>query len=410
MPYYLHRIHHKFKKLVDVILNVGFVFLYQIYGGCRKKYLERKRAKHSKDDPNYQLFIDMEQEINTDSENLKKELKLDGKQPLPMSRTNKLINSKNKIRNWCTLAIVTIVYLFLFYYVMFFTYRLVVSHDNAVSETQDEPCNISWFHAIVGIKKYETFTDLKESYYDQLQQPCRPLDKSDIETNTLRQNGYAFDLTLLYHMLCHIAMDQSVESDATSIVIPKYTNISQSKYIMSQFPVDLFGNGSITDLYDTLPNVCVMAVATPSHHTDHQHWPFEKALDEKIPAGSFIHTSIVNRTNNTIATHYLNPIINASMDSLWKSIPTPGECAIMINPDVVNTKEGTPYIITHHSPILVDDTLFETHMTVHTETKYTALDGTHHHWVPQEQKVGIFLQVSINMLHSRNCMEESHDD
>lgn len=158
-----------------------------------------------------------------------------------------------------------------------------------------------------------------------------------------------------------------------------------------------------------------MAIAVPkqqtSHHDhDHDHWKFEKKMDKNIPLGSFIHSSVSNIVNNTIDAYLLNPITNSTVQQMWKSHPIPGECAIFINPDIVQKNtDDEKYTITHTSHMLEEEKLFDSHLIKDIEIKYTSLDQTHKHWIPPGRKESIFVQVANNILYSKNCMDESHD-
>ena len=186
MLYYLRFIHYKFKKLIDAIFNVIFVFLHHIYRFCREKYLERKRSRYTKDDPAFQTCISMEMsDLASDSENLIQEIKRNGKLPIKKTKTDSLINTKNNIKKWFTTIIFTASYLCLFYNVMWYTFYLISPSDDIIFESTETQCNVSWFHANVGVRKYDTFKKMKESYGHVMQQPCRPLDVNNIETNIL---------------------------------------------------------------------------------------------------------------------------------------------------------------------------------------------------------------------------------
>jgi len=80
----------------------------------------------------------------------------------------------------------------------------------------------------------------------------------------------------------------------------------------------------------------------------------------------------------------------------------------MINPGYTQTGQNdTKYTITHQNPILEENVLFDTHINLNAEFRYTAIDKTHRHWIPEFQNDNIFMQVAMNMLYSNDCVEES---
>jgi hypothetical protein len=420
MLYYLKRIHHKLTKLIDVIFNVLFIIIYDLYNSCRKKYLARKRNQHAKDDPTYQHFINIEKDMDIDRDNIIHEFKVDGKESLPMTKTNSLINQKNKIRRWCTTFVISIIYLYLCYHLLHMIYFMLVKYnkveDIQLTTTQKDNNNTHWYYASLGLKKYKTFDVLKSQYYTTIMQPCRPLTKEEIDTNLLSnaRDSFEIDLSLIYHILCHVATDQVIENSNMNVIIPKYLNVSQIRRVDNESPIDLM-NDDIAISLETLelPNICVMAIAMPKDKKDdhdHDHWEFEKKIDKNIPSGSFIHSSVSHVINETISHYSLNPITKSTVQQMWKSLPIAGECAILINPDIAQKNtDDEKYTITHTSNMLEEDKLFDSHLIKDIEIKYTALDQTHKHWIPSGRKESIFVQVANNILYSKNCLDESHD-
>lgn len=426
MTLYLRRIHNKFVKLINVVFNVIFIILYELYNTYKKRKLARQRSKHALDDPMHQHLIDMEKVIDTDRENVIHEFKIDGKEMLPMTRTNALINDKNKWKWYFTTTIYSLVYLYLSYLLLYCIYGLMVGNtetariDTVIDENDTVLKNgetIHWYYANLGLKKYKTFSELKHEYYGTIMQPCRPLTIEEIETNVLSnpKDNYEIDLTLIYHILCHVATDQVISNGNMNVVIPKYLNISQIRKVENESPIDLMNDGIALSLDNLeLPNICVMAIAAPDdkihRHENHEHWKFEKKIGKNIPSGSFIHTSVSHHENSTITQFTLNPITRTSIHQMWKQIPVQGECAILVNPDIAQKNtDDEKYTITHTSHMLEEEKLFDSHLIKDIEIKYTALDQTHKHWIPPGRKESIFVQVANNILYSKNCLDESHE-
>lgn len=424
--YYLRRIHTKFVKLIDVIFNVIFIIIYELYNTFKKRKLARQRSQHAKDDPMHQHLIDMERVIDTDRENVIHEFKVDGKEMLPMTRTNGLINWKNKLKWWFSTVIYSIVYLYLMYLVLYCIYGMLT--NNHSTEQQDvldiikenefkNGETIHWYYANLGLRKYKTFSELKSEYYGTIMQPCRPLTIEEIESNVLDnpKDNYEIDLTLIYHIMCHIATDQVISNGHVNVIIPKYLNVSQIRYVENESPIDLMNDDIALSLDNLeLPNICVMAIAAPDdknhRHENHEHWKFEKKIGKNIPSGSFIHTSVSHHINNTVKEFTLNPITRTTIHQMWKQIPVQGECAILINPDIAQKNtDDEKYTITHTSHMLEEEKLFDSHLIKDIEIKYTALDQTHKHWIPPGRKESIFVQVANNILYSKNCLDESHE-
>jgi len=248
MVYYLKRIHYKFKNLIKTILNVLFVFLHSIYAYCYRIYIDRKRAKYAQNDPYQQHLIELKDVVTEDNDNLVQEMKMAKNSQLPMSKTMKLINPKNIWLDRLSLLIIGIIYCYFIHYLI--TYALSSSKQDVVV---DEPIKVEdvidvdktiWYYADLRVKKFKTLTEMKEQYYPQLLQPCQPLTLENMESNSIEYNNNLFDLTLLYHILCHLSTDETTGTGHAIPIIPKYVNVSKTRSVVDKMPFNLFSDVS----------------------------------------------------------------------------------------------------------------------------------------------------------------------
>lgn len=442
------KIHYFIKKIIKIVLNTGFLFGYYIWYFLKRtknwyRYYKSKSLINVENDLNETLHINIKEEINSDLNYVVEEYKwdfYDNSKKLPINKSNLyMINKKNEFKELLSSFLIFVLYSYItflcFYLIIQFFFfknddeniKFDTMNENGQIEKKKKKDNyteISWFHADIESRQYETFDEMKKNFNDIMSQPCRPLTRDEIENNHVyhyNDNSFHTDLSLIYHMLCHLATKESLENDKTIITTPKILNVTNLRKLNEEWPQHLFhhdDNENLEFLYsEEIPNLCIAAIYQHQHnhdHTDHHHWSFEKQMKDDFPIGAFIHTSIKNVTlNNTNI--QINPFLNKSISDFWKLTPTMGECSILINPEIsqINDNSGNnnnrKYEITYNNPILKEKKVFTSYISKESEFKYTDLNNNHRHWSPKSQQENIFFQITLDMLYSKNCLENCDD-
>jgi len=375
-------------------------------------------AVKSEENEEYVTSVRLSNKLDLQYEYIKDTMKPGHFFALPVQNVNHIINRKNILKELFTTGVSLILHVyFIIYCYEYFTY--VDQQPNVVNLEMNNTINVEqpnkrndiyWYHANLNMRKYDTFDDMKQQYVDILSQPCIPLTKKETSNNFVQQcgvNDVHIDLTLLYHMMCHLASERTIENNNINIIIPKFLNISGLRRLNDEFPIGLFQNDNNNVEYIesyNVPNLCVMAISLPADHVnlDHKHFPIEQSINPNIPEGAFIHTSIKHLGDDNSTLYDLNPSIEKKMNEMWKSVPTPGECSILINPEFIQLSPGN-YTLRHSHVLLRDKKEFKTMIFNDVDIKFNDIDFTHKHWKPKTQKHNMFVQTALDVLNSRTC-------
>lgn len=412
--------HFYIKRFLNKIIDWSFIRLYGLYIFTYKWWLNTKTYNVSKENEQYTQAVKLSNELTLRHEYMKSSTRPGHFDALPVNSVNQTINRKNAIKEFVTTIASVVIHIYVVIYgYEYFTSTsqiddIIITLNETQHEENERKSDIFWYHANLNIRKYDTVLDMKREYLDVLSQPCIPLTKREASTNFLSQCGnekdLKIDLTLLYHMMCHLASERTIHNNNINIIIPKFLNITDLRRLNDEYPIGLFEqNNDKLEFIDTyqIPNICVMAISLPAEHInlDHKHFPVEQSIDPNIPEGAFIHTS-VRKTSDDNATFYdLNPIIQKSMNEMWKSIPTPGECSILINPEFNQAGAGN-YTLSHSHLLLKDKTVFKTVIHNEGDIKFNDIDFSHKHWIPKTQKQNMHIQTALDVLNSKTCWWE----
>lgn len=410
--------HFYIKRILNKLIDWIFIQCYGLYTLFYKWRLSKVQyAVNHEENEEYSTSVRLSNELDLQYEHIKNSLKPGHFSALPVQNVNVIINRKNMLKEWFTTGISIIIHV----YFIIFCYEYFTHHDQTttnmvniiVNDTIEETPkknDIFWYHVNLNMRKYDDFNTMKQQYADVLSQPCIPLTRKETSNNFIQQcgvNDVHVDLTLLYHMMCHLASERTIENNNINIIIPKFLNVTNLRRLNDEFPIGLFqqDNDHIEYIESyQVPNICVMAISLPSEHVnlDHKHFPIEQSIDPNIPEGAFIHTSIRHLNDDNSTLYDLNPSIEKKMNETWKSVPTVGECSILINPEFVQLSPGN-YTLRHSHVLLRDKTEFKTMIYNDVEIKFNDIDFSHRHWKPKTQKHNMYVQTALDVLNSRTC-------
>jgi hypothetical protein len=233
---------------------------------------------------------------------------------------------------------------------------LIASVTTLNAEAEEESQSIApdggtdtwwWYHAHVAIKNYTSTEDLIRD--SSITEMCHPLTHWAIQTrktacpSTSENHDYQ-DLTLLYHMMCHVASEFSaMYPSEVTIVSPKMLNITEFRKSKND-PSAIIRPESRSNFDPS--NLCLFAVIFPTSdskgkrvHAPASPWPYESTI-RGIPRGSFVHVSKQKKfdyedlDDGTIEGDFTFEDARPGGEA-WAAEPTPGECFLMANPDII---------------------------------------------------------------------------
>ena len=414
--------HFYIKKYINKIFDLIFLFLYHLYIKIRVKLLQQKNIRFARENDEFQENINEINNLETNLENMKSYMQKDSFFALDINRINHIINRKNFIKEiFSSLISITIhVYLIIYLYNSFNDY---MKNDNDLNTELEHIQNIDkndfynqtfWYHAYLSFLNFDTYDQMFLNHYDVLKQPCRMITQKEVEDNVIMIDSDNYiDLTLVYHMMCHLATDKTIQNNRINLVIPKYMNITELRILADQYPNYLFNpkhqENQKEDYFRLIknfiiPNICIIAVSLPEEviNLNHKHFPVEQSIDSDIPEGAFIHTSIKikNETKSNVK-YILNPVIGKELNETWALTPSPGQCSLMINPETFRLTSNN-YTVIHSHILLKEKKQFDSTIFNDVEFEYIDINYKKNEWKPKSQKQNMYLQTTINVLYGLN--------
>ena len=401
---------HYLKRSINWFIDFLFMSFFHIYIWVKKKYHNLRKKKFAPSIVNeISIEVNVSEECDNDLHYVNEDYR---HHTLPDTRQIvRTINRKNEIKETVSTYLGYFIQMSLFYFVVLYFYpnpRVDTTITPILNPTLNKTTSdIFWYHANIDFKKFANLDILMDRYGQTIMQKCQPLSTKSIVSNLWRRSdGSLLDLTFLYHTMCHLAIDKSLHSKIISIVTPKILNISEFRTVNSDIPTKLFHSDTISIKEYNVPNICVMVVAIPenSEKSNHDHHPFsfEAALNEDLPPGTFVHTS-----KKTSVSFETNPSLSKNTSEIWAPRPTPGKCAILINPSIAATDNQNEdiYTIIHSLSLIEEKRRFETDILKSISVSYHDTSFTAQTWNPADQNQNMQFQTLFYLMQSQNSMK-----